>query len=147
MTVAVRIFTIGHSNHAVEFFIALLKQHGIEVLVDARSRPYSRYVPHFNRESLKELLPVEGLQYLYMGDQLGGRSEGNAPFLQGLERLIAGAGKFRVAVMCAEEDPAKCHRHLLLAPALVERGVCVEHIRKDGSIEEACPQPDRKSVV
>jgi uncharacterized protein (DUF488 family) len=143
-----RIFTIGHSNYPVEFFLELLQAHSIEVLVDARSRPYSRYVPHFGRERLQEFLRAQGLRYLYMGDVLGGRPAGaefynaeghvrydlvaeSPAFVSGLDRLIEGAGKYRVAVMCAEENPAHCHRHLLIGRALASRGVDVFHIRRE----------------
>jgi uncharacterized protein (DUF488 family) len=146
------IFSIGHSNHAIETFLALLTTHAIEVLVDVRSAPYSRYVPHFNPANLKEHLKGAGFAYLYMGKELGGRPEGaefydmdgrvrydrlaEAPFfLAGLERLLTGAARYRVAMMCSEEDPTACHRRLLITRVLRERDVPVLHIRGDGRLE------------
>jgi hypothetical protein len=147
-----RIFTIGHSNHPAEVFTELLKQHSIEVVVDARSSPYSKFAPQFDRESLKELLPEQGVKYLYMGEELGGRPEGERfydsdghvlyglvaetpVFLRGVDRLLEGIAKFRVALLCAEEDPSGCHRRLLVGRVLVARGISVEHIRRDGSTQ------------
>src|SRR5690349_2668432 len=146
------LFSIGHSNHPIETFLDLLATHQIEVLVDVRSAPYSRYVPHFNPANLKEHLKAAGFQYLYMGKELGGRPEGaefydadehvrydrvaDAPFfLTGLERLTTGAGRYRVAIMCSEEDPTHCHRRLLITRVLAGRGVTVTHIRGDGGVE------------
>ena len=147
-----RIYSIGHSNHPLDTFIALLAAHGIEVLVDVRSAPYSRYAPHFNPATLKEHLSAAGCRYLYLGKELGGRPEGaefydaaghvrydrlaeSPSFLAGLERLIAGAGRFRVAIMCSEEDPAGCHRRLLIGRVLAGRGIALIHIRGDGRLQ------------
>jgi uncharacterized protein (DUF488 family) len=144
--------TVGHSNVAQATFIALLKQHGIEVLVDVRSQPYSKYVPHFNAGVLKPAILAAGMKYLYLGKELGGRpddkryydsdgyvlyglvAEGDK-FKAGIERLLRGAREHRVALMCNEENPAECHRRLLVGRVLVEKGVRVLHIRGDGRIE------------
>ncbi len=147
-----RIYTIGHSIHTHEAFIGLLKDADIDVLVDVRSRPYSRYTPHFNGESLKEAAPAAGVKYLFLGKELGGRPDGarfydadghvlygevaRSPlFLGGLERLEAGLRRYRVAMMCAEEDPASCHRRLLVGRVLAARGVDVVHIRGSGAMQ------------
>lgn len=147
------VYTVGHSNVTQEAFVALLKQHAIEVLVDVRSAPYSKFVPHFNREALKPALEAAGIKYLYLGGELGGRPAGrefydssghvlyglvanSEAFREGIERLLRGAGQFLVAVMCNEENPAECHRHLLVSRVLVERGVRVLHIRGDGSVQD-----------
>ena len=146
------LYTIGHSNHSEEKFLDLVKQHGVEVLVDVRSQPASRYNPQFNEIILKRALEAAGIRYLFMGDQLGGRPEGDeflddeghalyhlmaeSPvFLAGIERLERGADEHRVAIMCSEEDPAVCHRHLLVTRVLSGRGVDVLHIRADGRLE------------
>ena len=146
------IFSIGHSNHPLDAFLDLLRSHGIEVLVDVRSAPYSRYVPHFNPANLKTALKEARFQYLYMGKELGGRPEGaefydaeghvrydrlaESPlFLAGLDRLITGAERYRVAMMCSEENPTDCHRRLLITRVLAGRGIPVQHIRGDGRIE------------
>ncbi len=146
------LFTVGHSNHTEEHFIELLRMHAIEVLADVRTQPFSRYTPHFNHESLRDLLPRNGIRYVFMGDALGGRPNGDRFydaaghvlyyevaeadfFLQGLERLEKGISSYRVAIMCSEEDPLVCHRHRLVARVLHDRGVPIEHIRGDGRIE------------
>jgi uncharacterized protein (DUF488 family) len=162
------IFSIGHSNHPLDTFLDLLRLHRIEVLVDVRSQPYSRYVPHFNPERIKVTLKEQGFQYIYMGKELGGRPEGDefydadghvrydrvaqSPlFLHGLERLISGGTRFRVAFMCSEEDPTHCHRRLLLTRVLAERGIAVPHIRGDGRVQSeaevaAADQPPEQAA-
>ena len=146
------LFTIGHSNHSAEHFCGLLRQHGVEVLVDVRSQPYSQYTPHFNRESLKPAVIGDGVQYLFMGEELGGRppeldcydADGHVlysklsqstRFLQGIDRVEKGIEKYRVALMCSEEDPTVCHRFLLIARVLADRGRVLQHIRGDGHID------------
>lgn len=147
------LFTIGHSNHSAEAFVALLQQNGIEVLVDTRSQPYSRFLAHFNRGQLDADLRQRGIKYLFMGDQLGGRPTGDEyydekghvrydrlsqspEFLEGLARLQKGLTQFRVAIMCSEENPLECHRYLLIARVLRDRGVKVLHVRGNGSVQD-----------
>src|SRR3954451_15872849 len=132
------LFTIGHSNHPLATFVALVQQYGIAVLADVRSRPYSKYVPHFDRERLRESMQNAGVLYLFLGDELGGRPPGNefydaaghvlygrvaeAPFFRcGVERLETVLSHGRVAILCSEEDPARCHRYHLVGRALVAR--------------------------
>ena len=67
------VLTIGHSNHVPEAFLALLKRHGVDVVVDVRSAPYSRYLPHFNKEVLDETLRQAGIHYAFHGQELGGQ--------------------------------------------------------------------------
>jgi uncharacterized protein (DUF488 family) len=146
------IYTLGHSSHAAERFRALLEQHAIEVLVDTRSAPYSRYTPQFDRESLKELAGAAGMKYMWLGDVVGGRprdercydTEGRVlygrvaeqtEFREAMERLKRGAEEFRVALLCSEEDPAHCHRRLLITRVLLGEGVEVRHIRGDGALQ------------
>jgi uncharacterized protein (DUF488 family) len=145
------LYTIGHSNHDQEHFCTLLQQHHIDVLADVRSQPYSRYTPQFNSEELKAALATHGIRYVFLGDQLGGRpgdpehydEQGHAlyhrmarseSFLQGIERLSGGMKNYRVAIMCSEEDPAVCHRFLLVSRVMADRGTEVQHIRGDGSL-------------
>jgi uncharacterized protein (DUF488 family) len=143
------IWTIGHSNHSAETLYALLIQHEIGVVADVRSRPYSRYASQFDREAIGPALQQRAIQYVFFGDQLGGRvddprfydGEGHVlydqlarspGFCRGIERLLALAAQSRVAILCAEEDPANCHRRLLVGRVLQERGVHVAHLRGDG---------------
>ncbi len=147
-----QIYTIGHSSHSSEHFVDLLKQHRIEVLVDTRSAPYSRYSPQFDRESLRDLITAAGIKYLFLGDVVGGRPKDEShydehgrarygkmgkdeEFLQAIARIERGAGEFRVALMCSEEDPAHCHRRLLVGRVLVERGAQLMHIRGSGDVQ------------
>ena len=149
---AVTIYSIGHSNQPIQAFLELLNKHGIQVLVDVRSHPYSRYVPHFNSPELANAVGQAKISYLFMGKELGGRPDGEefydaedhviyssvaeSPlFLKGIERLEEIGKASRVAIMCSEEDPAACHRHLLVGRVLAERGINLLHIRGDGCIQ------------
>lgn len=146
------VYTIGHSSHSFETFAGLLAGHGIEVVVDTRSSPYSKFAPQFAREALQRDLTACGIKYIFLGEELGGRPRGDdfydasgrvlygkrqsdASFLAGIERLERGMERFRVALMCGEEDPAHCHRRLLVGRVLVERGHELLHIRADGRLE------------
>jgi uncharacterized protein (DUF488 family) len=146
------ILSIGHSNHAIERFVALLREHGVAAVADVRSRPYSRWVPHFNKAALSSALAAAGIRYLFLGRELGGRPEGDeyydddgrvdyarrarAPdFAAGIERLLHVARQGSTAILCAEEDPRRCHRRLLVTPALLAHGAEVIHLRGDGRAE------------
>src|SRR5690348_5255851 len=125
------VFTIGHSNHAIEKFCALLKQHAITAICDVRSRPYSAQNPQFNQDLLKRTLRKEGVAYVPLGSELGGRVEDpscyehgrvsyeriahTTTFQQGLRRILQGITTHRVALMCAEKEPLNCHRTILVA--------------------------------
>ena len=145
-------FTIGHSNHAVQAWLALLLQNGVEVVVDARSSPYSKYVPQFDKELMQRSLEESGIRYLFLGAELGGRPANPAyydakgrvlysrlcddiRFRAAIARLETGMERFRVALVCGEEDPAHCHRRLLIGRVLCERGHTMIHIRGDGRLE------------
>lgn len=145
------VLTIGHSNHTPEFFLGLLTQHRVTALADVRSAPYSRFNPRFNREQLTETLKASGIKYVYLGGQLGGRSDDQACYEQGrvrydrlartplfrdgLQRVVHGASEHRVALMCAEKEPLHCHRALLIGHELDQRGIDVAHILPDGRLE------------
>lgn len=146
------VFTIGHSSHAIEKFLGLLRQHGVEVLIDARSQPFSRSSPQFSRKALERTVTEASIRYLFMGDLLGGRpqsrecygADGKVDYdrvevqeyyQRGIERLLDGLARFNVCLLCAEEDPSRCHRRLLITRTLVRRGVEVRHIRGTGTVE------------
>ena len=152
MTAADRtVLTIGHSNHALETFLGLLQEHGVTMLADVRSAPYSRFNPHFNRKRLDSALLAHDVAYLFLGHALGGRPEdpscyedgrvrydriAQTPlYREGLERVMEKASDERIALMCAEKEPLDCHRTLLVGRSLVERGVEIAHILADGTIE------------
>lgn len=142
------LYTIGHSNHSIEHFLALLRRHGVDVMADVRSRPYSRFVPHFGKERLAELLEAEGLDYLFLGRELGGTPRGHPgpamtyqervaqpAFRQGIERLLESARARRVALMCRERDPLDCHRFHLVCRYLRPLGLEIRHILPGGELE------------
>lgn len=147
------IFTIGHSNLDLEAFLHLLKDNKIDVLVDIRSNPYSRFASQFNKDNLRMAIQTNGMKYLFLGKALGGRpkdrkfyydSEGHvlysriaeSPlFAQGIKRLIKGIKKYRTTIMCAEENPVNCHRHFLIGRVLADHGVTILHIRSNGEIQ------------
>ena len=148
------VFTVGHSSHSPEDFLRLLSSNGVEILIDVRSRPYSRHVPQFNREPLRVFLEARGISYRYMGDRLGGMPEDagmydedgrvlyselarTAGFASGIEELRALARDGRVALMCGEENPYGCHRFLLVGRVLAREGMEIVHIRGDGRLERA----------
>jgi|SRR5271154_2348175 len=146
------VYTIGHSNGSAERLLGLLNQHGVTAVADVRSQPYSRFNPQFDREELASVLKGAGLEYVFLGQELGARSgdpacyrDGRAQyaliartpvFERGIERLMAGMESFRVAILCAEKEPLACHRTILIARYLQERNVGVRHILEDGSVEE-----------
>jgi len=146
------VFTIGHSTHPIERFVDLLQRHGVEVLADVRSTPFSRFNPQFNRASLSHSLASAGIRYEFLGEELGARSSdpecfengrvsyarlaATALFRRGLERLREMAGSQRVAMMCAEREPLDCYRTILISRELERAGETVTHILADGTLEE-----------
>lgn len=153
------VFTIGHSTHSLEAFVALLQQHGVTALADVRSAPFSRFNPQFNRDTLKTSLISFDIRYVFLGRELGGRSDDPTCyengrvrytqlartnlFLEGIERVIHGARGYCVALMCAEKEPLECHRTLLVAPVLAKSGITVLHILANGSLESHEAAMDR----
>lgn len=145
------VLTIGHSTHSIEAFLDSLKKHGITAVADVRSTPFSRFNPQFSKGALEQSLRSHGIRYVFLGRELGARSgdpscyDGGRVqysklaqtelFKSGLERVIEGAREYRITLMCAEKDPLECHRTLLVARALTERGVEVAHILPDGRLE------------
>ena len=145
------VFSIGHSDHTTEAFVALLARHGVSALADVRAAPYSRHHPQFSKAALIATLRAAGVAYVYLGEQLGGlpsarvRSQmqgsgyvamaATAAFREGVARVEQGRERHRIALMCAERDPIDCHRALLVGRALAAEGVGVEHIHADGVTE------------
>jgi uncharacterized protein (DUF488 family) len=151
MTAARAVYTLGHSNHAIERFVALLTANGVEAVADVRSQPYSRFHPQYRRDNLRAHLAAAGLGYEFLGRELGARSDdeacyvegkvdygrlaATASFLAGVERVAELIAARCVALVCAERDPLTCHRTILVARALEARGIEARHIHADGRIE------------
>jgi uncharacterized protein (DUF488 family) len=160
------LYTIGHSKHPIDKFIQLLKDHKIEVLVDVRSTPYSRFNPQFNKNALQQALQKQNIEYVYAGEDLGGRPKDplcykhhaipdkvgdylhevnfskvmKRPwFLEGIQQLLEVAGQHTTSILCSEENPANCHRHHLITGYLMREHpeVTILHIRGDGSVLDA----------
>jgi uncharacterized protein (DUF488 family) len=151
-TERLQVFTIGHSNHSIETFLHLLAEHRIDVLIDARSSPYSKYSPQFNHENLKLAVSNADRKYYFLGRDLGGKPKdasfydanghvlywklaASPQFEEAIQKVLKGIASYQVALMCGEEDPSNCHRRLLIARVLLDRGIEVLHIRGDSSIQ------------
>lgn len=146
------IYTIGYGNRKIDTFIDLLLKYQVDTLADVRSRPFSRFQPDFKKEKLKAHLAGKGIDYVFLGNELGGRPENEAcytrgkvdyqkvkeqPFYKaGIGQLVKlyDSGKV-MALMCAELDPNRCHRKLLLGDSLRNMGFRLSHIDKNGLIE------------
>ena len=144
------VFTIGHSTHSYEHFLSLLRASGITAVADVRTTPFSRHFSHFNEGALRSELKLDGISYVFLGKELGGRPSGRSfycdgvadyekmaktqMFASGIKRVIEGAKKFRIALMCSEHDPLDCHRCLLVGRSLREEGVKLVHILGDSSL-------------
>lgn len=146
------IHTIGHSTHTIDRFTELVLMHEISAVSDVRSDPYSRFNPQFNREVLQKELKRKGIAYVFLGKELGPRSDDPSCFMngkvrydlfaktglfrEGLERLRQGMESHLIALMCAEKDPIMCHRTILVCRHLRADNIKIRHILEDGSIEE-----------
>ena len=147
------IWTIGHSTHEPDYFISLLQANAIRFVIDVRSAPNSRVAPHFSRQALQALLKASQISYGFFGTELGGRpaepelydDHGRVlywavakleRFQSAIKRLANGSNEYRIAIMCAEENPRGCHRRLLVGRVLAQSGICLRHIRGDGRIDE-----------
>jgi uncharacterized protein (DUF488 family) len=153
---AIPIYTIGYGNREIQDFVALLQNYTIEYLVDIRSKPYSRYNRDFSKDALERKLKQNCVRYIFMGDTLGGRPDNPDCYLedgrvdysklretllfkQGIARIrTAWEKQLRVALMCSELKPDKCHRGKLIGNILVEQGIDVAHIDEKPENKEPC---------
>jgi len=146
------LYTIGHSNHTISHFIALLKRHKINVVVDVRSVPYSRYCSQFDKNVVSAALQAVNIQYMFLGKELGARPdepecyEGGCVdfkwiakskgFKDGLQCLLEGVEKHHIVLMCTEKEPLECHRTILICRNLKDHKLSIKHILEDGRIED-----------
>src|SRR5262245_40909512 len=145
------VHTVGHSNHPLPRFLDLLRQHSVSSLLDVRSTPWSRRHPHFSRRALEAALLDHGIEYAFLGEELGARPSDPAcyrdgrvsyarlaatdAFRAGLDRALGLLEGRRAALLCAESEPLACHRAILVSRHLAGRGVAIRHILADGAIE------------
>lgn len=141
------IYSLGTSHRSFEEFVQLLREHAIEVGVDLRSVPTSRY-PHFTREALSRGLESEGIRYVYLGEALGGFRKGGYlrhmatdAFQRGLERLERIGQEKRTAFFCSERFPWRCHRRWI-SRELLRRGWRVLHLLGPGETWEPRPKEE-----
>ena len=145
------LFTIGHSNHELAAFLALLRQHGVTAVADVRSQPTS-WLPYFEGSALAATLRDAAMRYVFLGRELGARRsepdcyvDGRADyeriarlgaFQRGLDRIRRGLDEHRVCLLCAEREPLDCHRTILVCRHLRGDGFPIQHILADGSLED-----------
>ncbi len=142
-------YTIGYGNYPFDHFITFLQNIEIDLLIDVRSSPYSRFNPHFNRGTLEKSLNLNDIGYRYLGDKIGGRYSdpkllfpdgtvdyrkvrATQQFQDGINEVLSiiSGGKMTV-LMCAEKEPEKCHRFALISRDLQARGIRIIHIRPE----------------
>lgn len=142
------IYTIGHSNYKMDDFLSVVSSYGIDIIIDVRSAPYSKYCPQFNKEVIKNSLDRAGIKYLFLGKELGARPDDLSCyygrraqfdllrktdlFKKGISRLKEEASKGgELAIMCSEKNPIDCHRTILISRVLKEEELEVKHILND----------------
>lgn len=146
-----KIFTIGYGNRSIQAFIQLLHKYEIEILIDVRTNPFSRFNPDFRHQKLELHLINNNIRYLFLGYELGGKPsdidcytdgvvdyekiKSKAFFASGVEEVmkISRSGR-KLAIMCSEQSPLQCHRKVLIGNYLASLGFEVIHIDKDGTI-------------
>ena len=144
------IYTIGHSNREADEFVQILNHFRIKLVADVRSQPFSRYCPQFNKNIIQQKLIHSGIQYLFLGKELGARPEhkdyyinskvsfdklkSSISFKKGISRLLDEAEKKNIAIMCSEKEPINCHRSILISRFLEEEGIEVKHIINEAEI-------------
>ncbi len=156
------IYTVGYAGHDRDSLLALFKLHGVTAVADIRTFKRSSYWTAFDSDSFAPFLRENGIAYVFMGDVMGGKPQmpdlypggqldydlmaKRPDFKAGIERLVSGAGKYRICLMCAEKDPLDCHRTLLIAPALKEAGFDLRHL-VEGRVENQSETEDRMIAI
>ena len=147
------IYTIGHSTHHADYFLELLREYGVNCIIDVRSVAASSYNPQYNEEPFKNFLKNNKIIYMHFAEEFGARQtdpnllddEGKLDFdkvrkswlfKNGLERVWQGVEKgYVMALMCSESEPLDCHRFSMVSIGLEEDGFEVKHILKDKSVK------------
>lgn len=145
------LYTIGYSNHDIDYFVSLLKMHEIQAIADVRSYPYSSHNPDFSFDKIKYYLKINDMNYVFLGKELGARRSEIECYKEnkvdyklvqrtklyniGIERILTGVSKMNIALMCAEQDPISCHRAILITRSVDKSGVDIRHILPSGEIE------------
>jgi uncharacterized protein (DUF488 family) len=142
------VYTIGHGARSAGELIAILRDAGIETLVDVRAYPVSRRNPQFSRMSLKRSLAEAGIAYDWQGSALGGYRKVPYPVYMKTETFCAAASAVaarpkRSCIMCAESNPEECHR-LHIAEWLVRNGHRVVHLLAPGRSREHARNPQEE---
>lgn len=140
------VYTIGYSGFLINDFITTIQSNNISLIIDVRSQPYSQYFSDYNKESLQQKLESQGIHYRNYVTEFGARQDDrqyyssngyldfelydkSPSFLNGIEKLIKSMAKgYKFALMCAEKDPSKCHRTILVAKAFHDAGYKVIHL-------------------
>lgn len=143
------IFTVGHSNLSFMRFLSLIQANNVTHIIDIRSIPYSRRAPWSNKSRLSDLLKPFKIRYTYLGHKLGGKKQkiehiskqqGVTPeeiYKEGIQIVLRISAQDNLSLLCAEGDPANCHRQRIVAQTLIGSGVKVSHILKNGALKEA----------
>ena len=145
------IFSIGYSAFNLDVFYDVLLRNGIKAVADVRSSPFSKMYSDFNKDSLNNFLKAKSIYYVWLGDECGARADeeecyvgdivdfrcvaGLPRFQAGIKRILQGAAKFNIVLMCAEKDPITCHRSILVSRVLKRKGAVVKHLLSDATIE------------
>lgn len=144
-----KVYTIGHSNLNLDTFLQIMQKYSISAIVDVRTKPYSKYARWTKKKNIENVLPESGIDYIYLGNELGGKPfekmtdfyerERNPLFVVGIQKLIDIAEQKNTVILCSEANPDRCHRKSIIGKHLTNRGWRVVHIMRDGSNQEQQP--------
>jgi len=147
------LYTIGHSNHQIDFFLYLLKKYNIQYVIDVRTSPFCKYTKQYDRWNIEKTLKENNIIYCFMGEFFGAKrkekelytAEGyldfektteSEKFLLGFNNILKGLqDDYNVALMCSEKDPKDCHRSIMISKKFLEAGFEANHILPDGKIK------------
>lgn len=145
------IFTLGHYNYDIDIFVSILADYDISTVVDVRSYPFSKRNIQYRKDTMSYLLHNRGIKYVFLGDKLGGMSEDESLFTEGIldYKKVTSTEKFKsgidilsnvassciVSIVCTEQDPLRCHRFGMISPVLRDLGFQVNHILGKGHVK------------